>query len=75
VITATPYADLDEAIALAGSGAAAGIFTSGLATAVRAARELRFDTVLINDVPSAPPDRRPTGVREMIAEKNVMVTP
>ncbi|NMO56423.1 aldehyde dehydrogenase family protein [Actinoplanes sp. TBRC 11911] len=75
VVTATPYADLDEAVALAGSGTAAGIFTSGLATAVRAARELRFDTVLINDVPCAPPDRRPTGVREMTAEKNVMVMP
>jgi acyl-CoA reductase-like NAD-dependent aldehyde dehydrogenase len=74
VITATPYADLDEAIALAGHGAAAGIFTSGLATALRAARELRFGTVLINDVPSAPPDRRPTSVREMTSLKNVMVT-
>ena len=75
VITVGPYDDLDEAISLAGTGAAAGIFTSGLATAVRAARGLRFDTVLINDVPSAPPDRRPTGVREMTALKNVMVTP
>jgi acyl-CoA reductase-like NAD-dependent aldehyde dehydrogenase len=75
VVTATPYADLDEAISLAGTGAAAGIFTSGLATALRAARELRFGTVLINDVPAGRPDPQPTGVREMTALRFVMVTP
>jgi len=64
VITVTPYRDLGEAIALANDsdfGLQAGIFTSDLAAALRAARELEFGGVLINQVPTFRADQQPYG--------------
>ena len=64
VITVTPYADLDEAIALANDsdfGLQAGIFTTDLGAALRAARELAFGGVLINQVPTFRADQQPYG--------------
>jgi len=64
VVTVTPYADLDEAIALANDsdyGLQAGIFTSDLGAALRAARELAFGGVLINQVPTFRADQQPYG--------------
>ena len=92
VVTVTPYADLDEAIALANDsdyGLQAGIFTAGLGTALRAARELSFGGVLINQVPTFRADQQPYGglrdagntregpaytVREMTELRFVMVS-
>ncbi len=64
VITVTPYADLTEAIALANDsdfGLQAGIFTADLGAALRAARELAFGGVLINQVPTFRADQQPYG--------------
>ena len=64
VITVTPYADLDEAIALANDsdfGLQAGIFTADIGAALRAARELAFGGVLINQVPTFRADQQPYG--------------
>jgi len=64
VITVTPYADLDEAIALANDsdyGLQAGVFTADLGAALRAARELRFGGVLINQAPTFRADQQPYG--------------
>jgi acyl-CoA reductase-like NAD-dependent aldehyde dehydrogenase len=64
VITVTPYRDLDEAIALANDsdyGLQAGIFTSDLGGALRAARELAFGGVLINQSPTFRADQQPYG--------------
>jgi acyl-CoA reductase-like NAD-dependent aldehyde dehydrogenase len=64
VITVTPYRDLDEAIALANDsdfGLQAGIFTADLGAALRAARELAFGGVLINQVPTFRADQQPYG--------------
>jgi len=64
VITVTPYRDLDEAIALANDsdfGLQAGIFTADLGAALRAARELEFGGVLINQVPTFRADQQPYG--------------
>ncbi|MFI5892956.1 aldehyde dehydrogenase family protein [Actinoplanes sp. NPDC051513] len=64
VITVTPYRDLDEAIALANDsdyGLQAGIFTSDLGAALRAARELAFGGVLINQAPTFRADQQPYG--------------
>jgi acyl-CoA reductase-like NAD-dependent aldehyde dehydrogenase len=64
VVTVTPYASLDEAIALANDsdfGLQAGIFTSDLGVALRAARELEFGGVLINQVPTFRADQQPYG--------------
>jgi acyl-CoA reductase-like NAD-dependent aldehyde dehydrogenase len=64
VITVTPYTDLSEAIALANDsdyGLQAGIFTADLASALRAARELEFGGVLINQVPTFRADQQPYG--------------
>ena len=92
VVTVTPYADLDEAIALANDsdyGLQAGIFTADLGTALRAARELSFGGVLINQVPTFRADQQPYGglrdagntregpayaVREMTELRFVMVS-
>jgi acyl-CoA reductase-like NAD-dependent aldehyde dehydrogenase len=66
VITVTPYADFDEALALANDGEfglQVGVFTQDLSTALRAARELDFGGVLINEVPT-----RPQGPAYAIAE-------
>ena len=93
VITVTPYADLDEAIALANDsdyGLQAGVFTSDLGGALRAARELRFGGILINQVPTFRADQQPYGglrdagntregpaytVREMTELRFVLVSP
>ena len=93
VVTVTPYADVDEAIALANDsdyGLQAGIFTADLGTALRAARELEFGGVLINQVPTFRADQQPYGglrdagntregpayaVREMTELRFVMVSP
>jgi acyl-CoA reductase-like NAD-dependent aldehyde dehydrogenase len=64
VITVTPYADFDEAVALANDsefGLQAGVFTQDLSTALRAARELDFGGVLINEVPTFRVDQQPYG--------------
>jgi acyl-CoA reductase-like NAD-dependent aldehyde dehydrogenase len=64
VVTVTPYRDLDEAIALANDsdyGLQAGIFTADLGAALRAARELVFGGVLINQVPTFRADQQPYG--------------
>jgi acyl-CoA reductase-like NAD-dependent aldehyde dehydrogenase len=64
VVTVTPYADLDEAIALANDsdyGLQAGIFTSDLGAALRAAHALEFGGVLINQVPTFRADQQPYG--------------
>jgi acyl-CoA reductase-like NAD-dependent aldehyde dehydrogenase len=93
VITVTPYTDLSEAIALANDsdyGLQAGIFTADLAAALRAARELEFGGVLINQVPTFRADQQPYGglrdagntregpayaVNEMTELRFVMVSP
>ncbi|MCU7729031.1 aldehyde dehydrogenase family protein [Actinoplanes sp. KI2] len=93
VITVTPYADLDEAIALANDsdyGLQAGIFTADIGAALRAANELAFGGVLINQVPTFRADQQPYGglrdagntregpayaVQEMTELRFVMVSP
>ena len=68
VVAIQAYESLDEALRLADDtryGLQAGIYTSSLASAVRAARELRFGTVLVNEVPTWRADQMPYGgVRE-----------
>ena len=68
VVAIQTYESLDEALRLADDtryGLQAGIFTSKLASALRAARELRFGTVLVNEVPTWRADQMPYGgVRE-----------
>ena len=68
VVAVAAYATLDEALRLADDtryGLQAGIFTASLASAVRAARELHFGTVLVNEVPTWRADQMPYGgVRE-----------
>lgn len=64
VVAVAPYEDLDEAIGLANDtryGLQAGIFTPELSSAMRAARELRFGGVTINEVPSWRADQMPYG--------------
>ena len=68
VVAVQAYESLDEALRLADDtrfGLQAGIFTASLASALRAARELRFGTVLVNEVPTWRADQMPYGgVRE-----------
>jgi acyl-CoA reductase-like NAD-dependent aldehyde dehydrogenase len=68
VVAVQAYDSLDEALRLADDtryGLQAGIFTSNLASALRAARELHFGTVLVNEVPTWRADQMPYGgVRE-----------
>jgi acyl-CoA reductase-like NAD-dependent aldehyde dehydrogenase len=68
VVAVQAYDSLDEALRLADDtryGLQAGIFTSNLSSALRAARELRFGTVLVNEVPTWRADQMPYGgVRE-----------
>jgi acyl-CoA reductase-like NAD-dependent aldehyde dehydrogenase len=62
--TVTPYDTLDEAITLANStrfGLQAGIFTSDLKAALRAARELEFGGVTVNEAPTFRADQMPYG--------------
>jgi acyl-CoA reductase-like NAD-dependent aldehyde dehydrogenase len=64
VCTVTAYDSLDEAFALANGtryGLQAGIFTSSLQTAFRAARELEFGGVTVNEAPTFRADQMPYG--------------
>jgi acyl-CoA reductase-like NAD-dependent aldehyde dehydrogenase len=62
--TVTPYDSLDEAIALANGtrfGLQAGIFTSDVKSALRAATELEFGGVTVNEAPTFRADQMPYG--------------
>ena len=64
VCTVSAYDTLDEAIALANStrfGLQAGIFTGDVKTALRAARELEFGGVTVNEAPTFRADQMPYG--------------
>jgi acyl-CoA reductase-like NAD-dependent aldehyde dehydrogenase len=64
VCTVQPYGSLDEAIELANStryGLQAGIFTAGLDDALRAAQELEFGGVTVNEAPTFRADQMPYG--------------
>jgi acyl-CoA reductase-like NAD-dependent aldehyde dehydrogenase len=64
VVTVTAYDDVDEAIAMANDseyGLQAAIFTSDIATALRAARTLDYGGVLVNEVPTWRADQQPYG--------------
>jgi acyl-CoA reductase-like NAD-dependent aldehyde dehydrogenase len=91
VVAVQAYTELDEALRLADDsryGLQAGIFTARLDTALRAARELHYGTVLINEVPTWRADQMPYGgvresgntkegppsaVREMTEERLVVI--
>ncbi len=93
VVAIQRYDSLDEALRLADDtrfGLQAGIFTASLASALRAARELRFGTVLVNEVPTWRADQMPYGgvresgntkegptyaVRQMTEERLVVIQP
>jgi acyl-CoA reductase-like NAD-dependent aldehyde dehydrogenase len=93
VVAMQAYDSLDEALRLADDtryGLQAGIFTASLASALRAARELRFGTVLVNEVPTWRADQMPYGgvresgntkegptyaVRQMTEERLVVIKP
>ena len=62
--TGQPYDDVDDAIARANAtpyGLHAGIFTRDLSLALRAAHELEFGGVVVNDAPSIRVDHMPYG--------------
>jgi acyl-CoA reductase-like NAD-dependent aldehyde dehydrogenase len=64
VVTLNPVDSLDEAIELANStryGLQAGIFTSRLDSAMRAAQELEFGGVIVNEAPTFRSDQMPYG--------------
>jgi acyl-CoA reductase-like NAD-dependent aldehyde dehydrogenase len=64
VCTVQPYDTEDEAIRLANAtpyGLQAGIYTRDIALALRAARELEFGGVIVNDAPSIRLDHMPYG--------------
>ncbi|MGH8994372.1 MAG: aldehyde dehydrogenase family protein [Acidimicrobiia bacterium] len=64
VVAIATYDQLDEALALANDtryGLQAAIFTASLPVALRAARELDFGGVLINEVPTWRADQMPYG--------------
>ena len=64
VVAVQAYATTDEGLRLADDtryGLQAGIYTSSLATALRAARELHFGAVLVNEVPTWRADQMPYG--------------
>ena len=93
VVAVRAYESLDEALRLADDtrfGLQAGIFTASLASALRAARELRFGTVLVNEIPTWRADQMPYGgvrgsgntkegpayaVRQMTEERLVVIQP
>ena len=93
VVAVQSYQSLDEALRLADDtryGLQAGIYTASLSAAVRAARELHFGTVLVNEVPTWRADQMPYGgvresgntkegpawtVREMTEERLVVIRP
>jgi acyl-CoA reductase-like NAD-dependent aldehyde dehydrogenase len=62
--TVAPFDTLDEAIALANStrfGLQAGVFTRDVKDALRAARELEFGGVMVNEAPTFRADQMPYG--------------
>jgi len=64
VCTVQPYDTEDDAFELANAtpyGLQAGIFTRDISLAVRAARELEFGAVIVNDAPSIRLDHMPYG--------------
>jgi acyl-CoA reductase-like NAD-dependent aldehyde dehydrogenase len=64
VVTVNPYDTLDEAIELANGtryGLQAGIYTASLETAFRAAQELEFGGVTVNEAPTFRADQMPYG--------------
>jgi acyl-CoA reductase-like NAD-dependent aldehyde dehydrogenase len=64
VVAIATYERLDEALALANDtryGLQAAIFTASLSAALRAARELDFGGVLVNEVPTWRADQMPYG--------------
>src|SRR6185369_17183496 len=64
VVTLTRIASLDDAIEQANStryGLQAGIFTTNIGAALRAARALEFGGVTINEVPTFRTDQMPYG--------------
>jgi acyl-CoA reductase-like NAD-dependent aldehyde dehydrogenase len=64
VVTLTPYGTIDEALELANGtryGLQAGIFTSNVQTAFRAAQELEFGGVTVNEAPTFRADQMPYG--------------
>ncbi len=64
VVTVTPYDTLDEALDLANGtkyGLQAGIFTMNLDNALRAAEELEFGGVTVNEAPTFRADQMPYG--------------
>jgi acyl-CoA reductase-like NAD-dependent aldehyde dehydrogenase len=64
VVTVTPYGTVDEALELANGtryGLQAGIFTSNVQTAFRAAQELDFGGVTVNEAPTFRADQMPYG--------------
>jgi len=89
--TVTPFDTFDEAIALANStrfGLQAGVFTRDVKNALRAARELEFGGVTVNEAPTFRADQMPYGgvkdsgntregpayaVREMTEERLVVL--
>ena len=91
VCTVTPFDAFDEAIALANGtrfGLQAGVFTKDLSVALRAARELEFGGVTVNEAPTFRADQMPYGgvkdsgntregpayaVREMTEERLVVL--
>ncbi len=64
VLAVIPYDTFDEAVAIANEtryGLQAGVFTPDVTTALRAARELNFGGVIVNDVPTVRLDQQPYG--------------
>lgn len=64
VVTVATYDDVDEALRLANDseyGLQAGIFTSNIATALKAVRTLDYGGVLVNEVPTWRADQQPYG--------------
>ena len=93
VVAVQTFTDLEEALRLADDtryGLQAGIFTQSVAAALRAARELHFGSVLVNEVPTWRADQMPYGgvrasgntkegpewaAREMTEERLVVLGP
>jgi acyl-CoA reductase-like NAD-dependent aldehyde dehydrogenase len=64
VVTVNPYDSIDEAIGLANGtryGLQGGIFTSNVQTVFRAAQELEFGGVTVNEAPTFRADQMPYG--------------
>jgi acyl-CoA reductase-like NAD-dependent aldehyde dehydrogenase len=64
IVVVNPYDTLDEAIELANStkyGLQAGIFTRDVTAALRAARDLEFGGIVVNEAPTFRADQMPYG--------------